>query len=268
MKFMSNAAVFIVIAAFAACAAGAVNIPAERSLDEQPGDSLRLRLRACFCNIHGCSCTRFKREDLATLDAALGVYEDEISKQIGNHRARRSSDGDSAVEAARATEALRLSLRACFCNIHGCSCTRFKREDLATLDAALGVYEDAALVGDNGESAGDEQTGDSLRLRLRGCFCNQHGCSCTRLKREDLASLDAALSVYEDAAPVGDNGESAGVEQTGASLRLRRGCYCGTNGCECSPQSPPIADSQHPQRQCTETVKCDSNGCKITKTCN
>jgi hypothetical protein len=70
----------------------------------------------------------------------------ETSKQIGNLRARRSSDADSAEE-ADAAEPLRLRMRrvcTSVCGAHGCqiNCQRMKREDLAILDAALGVYED------------------------------------------------------------------------------------------------------------------------------
>jgi len=176
--------------------------------DEQTGDSLRLRLRGgCACGPNGCLCSRFKREDLATLDAALSVYENAATVGDNVESAGDEQTGDS----------LRLRLRGCSCGPFGCSCTRFKREDLATLDAVLGVYED-----------GDEQTGSSLRLRLRGCSCGPCGCSCTRLKREDISTMDAALGVYEDAAPVADNGESAGDEQPVAPLRLRlRGqCIC------------------------------------------
>jgi len=205
MKFMSNAAVFIVIAAFAAGAANA----GESASDEQPGASLQRHRRNCMCNNYGCICcpgggascgpngcfcgSRLKREELATLNAAIGVSED--AAPIGDN-------GESADD-EQPGASLQRRRRSCICPAHlnycvgedcwkqgGCvcpahlnyctggGCWKQKREDLATLNAAIGVSEDAAPVGDNGESAGDEQSGVSLRRRLRGCHCGPYGCIC------------------------------------------------------------------------------------------
>jgi len=243
MKFMSNAGVFIVIAAFAAYAAGTVDMPEESRLvvqdsadDEQPGASLRLRLRRCVahdqCDSNG-NCVsmrvcRMRREDFAVLDAAMGVYEHEIRKQIGTHRARRSVNADLVEEDAHAAGALRLRLRRCVFTVGRDSkgnqaeqiVCRMKREDFATLDAAMGVYEDVAPVGDNSESVDDEQPDASSPLRLpRGVHasgCDNRGNCGTitvgRMKRDDV--------------------ESADDEQPDASspLRLPRTVY--TRGCD------------------------------------
>jgi len=102
---------------------------------------------------------------------------------------------------------------------------------------------------DNVELADDEQTGDSLRLRLRRCVdvhkCDSVG-NCAwvkvcRMKREDFDVLDAAMGVYEDASPAGDNVESADEEQTDAPSGLR-------------------------QRRTVSTAACDSQGNCGTKT--
>jgi len=229
---MSSAAVFIVIAAFAASAAGAGSAD-----DKQPGDSLQLPLsRSCstFCGPSGCCITcdgrktcdhRMKREDLAALDAALDVNEDVAP--VG--------DNVESAENEQPDNSLRRRMRggcATTCGPYGCTttCTRMKREDLAEIDAALGANE-----GDN-----------SLRRRVRGgcaTTCGPYGCTttCTRMKREDLAEIDAALGANE-AAPVGDNVESTAAgagsaenEQPDNSLRrrMRGGCAttCGPYGC-------------------------------------
>ena len=53
------------------------------------------------------------------------------------------------------------------------------------------------------DSAEETDAAEPLRLRMRRVctsVCGTHGCqiNCQRMKREDLAILDAALSVYED----------------------------------------------------------------------